>query len=589
MKKTIFRATLFSCMLMFLITGCSGFRAKPGSTKPQEGNSRSEQTEKEMKSSYYYYMLFQTFTDREKYTKAEQALKKAVEIDPDSKYLKMEMIRLYLTMDQSEMAVATAQEIVSKRPRDKEALKILAKLKLTLDKQEEAESILRKIIDLDPDDKDSYLTLGNMYMKEEKHSEAFTLYTNMAEKFPDSYVAHFYLGKIHLIRQNLNYAEKEFLKTVELRPDLVEPRLQLINVYKAREDDDLNTDAEITEQYNRILELDKNNKKASMALALHLFEHEDKKRAEQIFIRLGEEASKNKRILMLAVDEYINGEHYEEASILFSHMLKGAPDNSGLHFFAGWAYDSLKQFDTAIHHFSNVAPHSRYYKKSTLQAAFLYSKTDRTQKAVDTLEKLHERMPEDIDTITYLGSFYKKIKEYEKSIVILKKGISLSDGENADLFFSLGVAQDNADRKEECIASMKKVIELEPENADALNYLGYTYADLGIKLDRAEELIKKALEIKPDDGYITDSLGWVYYKKGLFSKATPILEKAAKLSDYDAIITEHLADSLKKENKLEKALKMYKKALENAEETDRDKIEKKIRDLEQRLNAEETE
>ncbi|MCF8045476.1 MAG: tetratricopeptide repeat protein [Desulfarculaceae bacterium] len=541
-----------------------------------------------MRSSYYYYMRFRTHADREDYEKAEKTLKKAIEIDPDSKYLKKEMIRLYLTMDQSEMAVATAQELVGKRPHDTDALKILAKLKLTLDKQEEAENIYQKIIDLAPDDKDSYLTLGNLYMKAEKHAEAFTLYTTMAEKWPDSYVAHFYLGKIHLIRQNLNYAEKEFLKTVEIRPDLVEPRLQLINVYKARKNDELNTDEEITEQYNRILSLDKNNKKASMALALHLFEHGDRKRAEQIFIRLGEEASKNKRILMLAVDEYINGEQYKDASILFSHMLEGAPENPGLHFFAGWAYDSLKQFSKAIHHFSKVTPGSRYYKKSRLQTALLYSKTDRTQKAVTTLEKLHERMPEDIDIITYLGSFYKKLEEYDKSISILKKGISLS-GDNADLLFSLAVARDNAGKKEECIESMKKVIELEPENADALNYLGYTYADLGIRLDKAEQLIKKALELKPDDGYITDSLGWVYYKKGLFSRATPVLEKAAKLTDYDPVITEHLADSLKHENKLDKALEMYRKALENAEESEQGKIKKKIRDLEQTHNAEETE
>ena len=589
MKNTIAYTALFPCLLFFLITGCAGLGPEPSATVKEDQKTRPVQPQEEMKSSYYYYMLFQTHAGREEYEKAEEALKKAVEIDPDSKYLKKEMIRLYLTMDQSEMAIATARELVDKRPQDTEALKILAKLNLTLDKQEEAENIYQKIIDLAPDDKDSYLTLGNLYMKTEKYSEAFTLYTTLAEKFPDSYVAHFYLGKIHLIRRNLNYAEKEFLKTVELRPDLVEPRLQLINVYKARKNDELNTQEEITEQYNRILALDKNNKKASMALALHLFEHGDKKRAEQIFIRLGEEASKNKRILMLAVDEYINGEQYKDASILFSHMLKGAPKHSGLHFFAGWAYDSLKQFDTAIHHFSNVAPGSRYFKKSRLQVAVLYSKTERTQKAVETLEKLHERMPDDIDTITYLGSFYKEIGEYGKSIGILEKGISLSDGENADLFFSLGVAQDNAGQKEECIASMKKVIELEPENADALNYLGYTYADLGIKLDRAEELIRKALELKPDDGYITDSLGWVYYKKELFSKATPILEKAAELTDYDPVITEHLADSLEKENKLEKALKMYKKALENAEETARDKIEKKIRDLEQRLNAEATE
>ncbi|MFO7754278.1 MAG: tetratricopeptide repeat protein [Desulfobacteraceae bacterium] len=586
MKNTTIYQILMPCLLIFLAAACTGTGTKPGPETSGAPDTPTLEQNREIRSPYYYYMLFRTHVGEENFHKGEEALKKAIENDPGSKYLKKEMIRLYLTMEKPEMAAAVAETLAEKRPEDTEALKILAKLKLTLDKQEEAEKIYQKIIHIDPEDKDAYLTLGNFYMKAENYSEAFTLYTTMEEKFPDSYVAHFYLGKIHMTRQNYNYAEKEFLKTIDMRPEFVEPRLQLIEVYKAQENEQLNTGRKITEQYNRILELDETNKKASMALALHLFEHGDRNRAEKIFTRLGKEAAKNKRILMLAVDEYITGEKYKEASILFSSMLKGAPDNSGLHFFAGWAYDSLKQFKTAIHHFSRVKQDSKYYKKSGLQAAVLYKKTDRTDKALTLLEELHKQMPEDIDVITYLGSFYKEVEEYEKSIAVFKKGLSLA-GDNADLFFSLGVAQESAGKKEECIESMKKVIEMEPENADALNYLGYTYADLGINLDRAEELIKKALDLKPDDGYITDSLGWVYYKKGLFSKATELLEKAARITDYDPVITGHLADSLKKENKPEKALRFYRKALEKSEENERQKIEKKIRELEQSLNAEE--
>ncbi|MCK7515930.1 MAG: tetratricopeptide repeat protein [Desulfobacterales bacterium] len=76
---------------------------------------------------------------------------------------------------------------------------------------------------------------------------------------------------------------------------------------------------------------------------------------------------------------------------------------------------------------------------------------------------------------------------------------------------------------------MRKVIELDPKNANALNYLGYTYADLGQNLDEAERLVLEALKHKPNDGYITDSLGWVYYKKGDYEKALQHLKKAAEL------------------------------------------------------------
>ena len=58
-------------------------------------------------------------------------------------------------------------------------------------------------------------------------------------------------------------------------------------------------------------------------------------------------------------------------------------------------------------------------------------------------------------------------------------------------------------------------MELDDENPDALNYLGYMYAEDGIMLDQAQTLIEKALEIDPNNGAYIDSLGWVYFKKGM--------------------------------------------------------------------------
>ena len=127
---------------------------------------------------------------------------------------------------------------------------------------------------------------------------------------------------------------------------------------------------------------------------------------------------------------------------------------------------------------------------------------------------------------------------------------------------------------------MKTVISLDPKNANALNYLGYTYADLGQNLDEAERLIKEALKHKPDDGYITDSLGWVYYKKGLFNQALTFLEKAASLEPEDPTILEHLGDVYLKVNQNQKALKSYKRSLKNkGDDNDKTALEKKIEAL----------
>ena len=76
---------------------------------------------------------------------------------------------------------------------------------------------------------------------------------------------------------------------------------------------------------------------------------------------------------------------------------------------------------------------------------------------------------------------------------------------------------------------MKKAIELNPEDVLVLNYLGYTWAEMGVQLDEAEDLIARALKIAPNDGFYIDSLGWVYYQKGDYPRAVEQLERAVEL------------------------------------------------------------
>ena len=133
-------------------------------------------------------------------------------------------------------------------------------------------------------------------------------------------------------------------------------------------------------------------------------------------------------------------------------------------------------------------------------------------------------------------------------------------------------------RKDQSIAAMKNVLRLTPNDAEALNYLGYTYADMGINLDEAEMLIQSALKIKPDDGYITDSLGWVYYKRGDYSRALKLLTKAVSMIPDDPVILEHLGDVYYQMNSKENALNYYRQSLKK-KTSGRDVLERKVRAL----------
>jgi len=109
---------------------------------------------------------------------------------------------------------------------------------------------------------------------------------------------------------------------------------------------------------------------------------------------------------------------------------------------------------------------------------------------------------------------------------------------------------------------MEETIHLDPRHANALNYLGYTYADRGIKLKEALDLINRALTVKPDDGYYIDSLGWTYYKMGNVDEALNQLNRAVALVPDDAVIQEHLGEIYLDKALLQEAKEAWLKSLE---------------------------
>jgi tetratricopeptide (TPR) repeat protein len=155
--------------------------------------------------------------------------------------------------------------------------------------------------------------------------------------------------------------------------------------------------------------------------------------------------------------------------------------------------------------------------------------------------------------------------------------------------------------EEKALAVMNEVLERDPDHASALNYVGYTWAEQGERLDEAENMIRRAIDLRPDDGYIADSLGWVLYQRGLkllaagrepdareaFSAAIEQLERASELLDRgDPIITRHLGDAYRSVLRFDDALAAYRRALDlDPEEEDAEEIRGAIELLEIELEG----
>ncbi|MFT4705272.1 MAG: tetratricopeptide (TPR) repeat protein [Bradymonadia bacterium] len=118
-----------------------------------------------------------------------------------------------------------------------------------------------------------------------------------------------------------------------------------------------------------------------------------------------------------------------------------------------------------------------------------------------------------------------------------------------------------------------RVLELDPSNFEALNFVGYSWADRGLRLEEAEEMIRQALFLRPDSGGIMDSLAWVIYRRGRVEEALPIMLEAVALDDESAVLWDHLGDILRDTGDLEGAASAYRQALEFADTRDEDVLD----------------
>jgi len=153
------------------------------------------------------------------------------------------------------------------------------------------------------------------------------------------------------------------------------------------------------------------------------------------------------------------------------------------------------------------------------------------------------------------------LEKYQQDADTLIRGIQMAPDRD-DLLFSLAIVYEKQGKRDEMLATLKKTIELKPDHADALNYLGYSYAEKGENLDESIQLIKRALLIKPDNGYILDSLAWAYYQKGMLQESLEVMKKAITKVDDDPVMREHFGDIYLKLIQKDNARMQWLKSLE---------------------------
>src|SRR6202007_2338157 len=145
--------------------------------------------------------------------------------------------------------------------------------------------------------------------------------------------------------------------------------------------------------------------------------------------------------------------------------------------------------------------------------------------------------------------------------------------------------------------AFRKVLGTDPQNATALNYLGYMLADRGVKLDEALDLIKRAVDLDPANGAYLDSLGWAYFKLGKYELAEDNLIKASQRIGTDPTVQDHLGDLYQKTGRLKLAAAHWERAISEwnktvaaeVDQNDLARVQKKLESAKMKLAKEDSE
>jgi tetratricopeptide (TPR) repeat protein len=149
--------------------------------------------------------------------------------------------------------------------------------------------------------------------------------------------------------------------------------------------------------------------------------------------------------------------------------------------------------------------------------------------------------------------------------------------------FARARLEEHAGDPDRAVDIMRRVLDRDADNVLALNYIGMSYADRGVRLDASERLLRRALELVPDDGTVLDSYGWLLYRRGDLAAAADLLERADRLAPFEPEILFHLGELYLRRGETRRAHEVFLEALGlDPEAHMRRRIEERVRTLEAR-------
>jgi tetratricopeptide (TPR) repeat protein len=282
----------------------------------------------------------------------------------------------------------------------------------------------------------------------------------------------------------------------------------------------------------------------------------------------------------------------EMLSILYLQLANHLhPENDIILATMGENFEQAKQFARAVSIYERVGDDSGLKSRVSMRAAAALDQLERQDDAIRLLEARIAKSPDELNLHDTISAIYRGKKRWPEAIAAATRAIELIPGtpqrQHWNLFYSRGMAYERSKQWPLAEPDFKKALSLLPEDprtesdkvarAHVLNYLAYSWVDMGMNIDDSFVMLKRAVELQPRDGYIIDSLGWAYYKLGKYEDAVRELEKAVDIRPQDPVLNDHLGDAYWKVGRENEARFQWNHARDLKPEPDElEKILKKI-------------
>ncbi|MDR2861282.1 MAG: tetratricopeptide repeat protein [Syntrophobacterales bacterium] len=541
--------TAFIVIVFFsLMAGCTREQVKV--------ETPSNQTNQSSFDLYYHYSLGVQLKINNDLDGAIREYEKAILLDPFSEVLTKELAELYFDKDDFSKAIVLCQNFLKENKNNVEIQLILGELYFNTRDYKNAVTTYQSVLELDRKNTTAYFYLGSTYAEAKRYDLAAISLRKMIALDPENLMGNYYLARVLKIQKKYTEAEATLKKVISLHPGFDAPWIDLCEIYELQ--DNVNQAIAAYRDYLNIFP-DKLTIRVRLGELLMLLKQDEE--AEKEFLTVLKLDSANREARHILGILYLGQEKHNHAAEQFLNILQNTPADMRAVFFLATVYEGQGHMDDALKEYRRIPPAATsFFSQSQVRIAMILHKKGDTDEAKQIIRQAIQTDQNVAYFYSILAHFYEEGKNYPLAEAVLKDGL-VAVTEKEDLHYQLGTLFSKTERVDESLQEMKKILKENPNHADALNFIGYTYAEMGKNLDEAEKIVKKALLLQPESGYIMDSLGWIYFKQNRFNEAVKYLQKAVKITP-DAIISEHLGDAYRALGLMQEAMEAYKQALE---------------------------